>query len=84
VRPITDLDHQWWLEGRDVYPPGFTYWAEPDGAGAARWMRLLFEQPALRERIGRAAAAHIAERYSPARARASVLRLLQRPAAVAA
>lgn len=84
VRPITDLDHEWWPEGAVIYPPGLTYWAEPDIDGAARWMRLLFERPELRERIGQAAAAAIAERYSAARARATVLELLAEPARAAA
>jgi glycosyltransferase involved in cell wall biosynthesis len=84
VRLITDLDHEWWPEGSAVYPPGFTYWAEPDIDEAARWMRLLFDEPELRRRIGGAAATHIADHYSSARARAAVLDLLARSALVAA
>ncbi len=84
VRLITDLDHEWWPDGTAVYPPGFTYWAEPDLDEAARWMRLLFDEPELRRRIGGAAAKHIADHYSSARARAVVLDLLARSAPVPA
>lgn len=79
VRPITELDHEWWPEGVALFPPSFAYWAEPDLEAAARWMRLLFERPVLRQRIGNAAALDIADRYSSARAQATVLDLLARP-----
>ncbi len=50
-------------EARNVYRPG-GLWAEPDVAEAARRMRLLYDRPELRARLGAAAASTIAERFS--------------------
>lgn len=78
LRPILDLDHEWWPEGAYMYPPGH-YWAEPDLDSAARWMRQLHDEPATRQRIGQAGARDVTDRYSAARTRARVLELLRRP-----
>ena len=53
-----------------VYEPG-QLWAVADIDQAARWMRLLYENPGLRKRIGAAGAATIRSRYSPAAAGAA-------------
>ncbi len=77
LRMITDLDHEWWPEGAQVaYPPGFSYWAEPDLDAATSWLRLLFDQPRLRRRIGLAGAREIDRRYSSTATRHAVLDLL--------
>jgi glycosyltransferase involved in cell wall biosynthesis len=46
-----------------VYEPG-QLWAEADVAQAARWMRMLYESPGMRKRIGAAGADAIRPRYS--------------------
>ena len=53
-----------------VYEPD-QLWAEADIDQAARWMRMLYEDPALRSRIGSAGAATIEARYNPAAAGAA-------------
>ena len=53
-----------------VYEPG-QLWADADVEQAARWMRLLYENPGLRKRIGAIGAATIKARYSPAAAGAA-------------
>ena len=42
-------------------------WAEPNEADAALWLRRLYEEPALREELGRRGQQTIRERYSPLR-----------------
>jgi len=60
-----------------VYEPG-QLWAEPNIDQAARWMRLLYENPEQRKRIGSAGSATISTHYSPAAAgAAAVARLAQ-------
>lgn len=53
MRPITHEELRFNESSIDVYNPGML-WAEPDVGQAARWMRLLFEDPNLRTRIGKA------------------------------
>jgi glycosyltransferase involved in cell wall biosynthesis len=65
MRPVTSHDHRHYPEAVDLYPSGLV-WAEPDIDAAARWMRLLADTPALRERVGAAGAREIRKRYSPA------------------
>jgi GT2 family glycosyltransferase len=55
-------------------------WAEPRLADAARWMQTLFNDPALRARIGRQAAADMAARNNPSRGSAFI-ELLAHPLA---
>ena len=51
VREVTDAD--FYLDAGSGSPPGTGYlWLEPDTSGAARWMRRLAADPALRARIG--------------------------------
>lgn len=51
VREATDAD--FYLDSESAAPPGAGYlWLEPDVAGAARWMRRLAADPALRGRVG--------------------------------
>lgn len=50
---------------RNVYAAGET-WAEPDVGEAARRLRMLYDHPELRRRIGASAAAAIRGRYSSA------------------
>ena len=57
-----------------VYEPG-QLWAEPNIDQAARWMRLLYENPGQRKRIGSAGSATISTHYSSAAA--AVARLAQ-------
>ena len=60
-----------------VYEPG-QLWAEPNIDQAARWMRLLYENPGQRKRIGSAGSATISTHYSSAAAgAAAVARLAQ-------
>lgn len=62
LRPITEADHRWVPEVANVYQPGLI-WAEPRLDHAVRWMRLLYERPEERERIGAAAASTIRDRF---------------------
>ncbi|MGH9318675.1 MAG: hypothetical protein ACRD3V_02125, partial [Vicinamibacteria bacterium] len=51
-------------------------WAEPDAEAAARFLRLLFDEPEQGRRLGSAAAAEIRRGYAPeAVARKAVARL---------
>lgn len=64
-RAIIPDDHRYSEAVSAVYQPGF-YCAEPDVDQAARWMAALAADSDLRQRIGRAAAATIASRFSEA------------------
>ena len=60
-----------------VYEPE-QLWAQADIDQAARWMRMLYENPSLRERIGAAGSETIATRYNSAAAGAvAAARLLE-------
>jgi glycosyltransferase involved in cell wall biosynthesis len=63
MRRVTGHDHELYRPAETLYRPGLI-WAEPDVALAARWMRLLYERPALRHEIGTRAAATIRHRYA--------------------
>ncbi|WP_107772402.1 glycosyltransferase [Nocardioides sediminis] len=63
----------------DPYPEGSS-WAEPRRAHAVRVMRRIHEDPELRERLGTAAAATIAERHSVEALAAEAVRRLRDPA----
>jgi glycosyltransferase involved in cell wall biosynthesis len=63
-----------------VYEPG-QLWAEPDIAQAARWMRMLYENPSARKRIGAAGAETIRTRHSAAAAGAAAAARLSQIAA---
>jgi GT2 family glycosyltransferase/glycosyltransferase involved in cell wall biosynthesis len=52
-------------ESHGPYAKGQT-WADPDIGHAAEWMRRLVDEPGLAARLGTAARATIAERFSPA------------------
>ncbi len=56
---LGELRFNRWSE--QVYRPG-EWWAEPDLNDAARWMRALYEDGGLRERLGSAAARTIREK----------------------
>ena len=72
LRPITKSDHVEQPSVAPVYEPG-QFWAEPDVGHAAEWMRRLWRDPSLRNRIGRAAAAAVRERYNHERVSAEML-----------
>ncbi len=59
-----------------IYEAG-QMWAEPDINQAARWMRVLFERPTERGRIGSAGAATIRQKYSTVAAQSAMLTRLQ-------
>jgi glycosyltransferase involved in cell wall biosynthesis len=40
-------------------------WADPDVAQAAYWLRRLFDEPELRDRLGRAGRQHVADTFAP-------------------
>jgi glycosyltransferase involved in cell wall biosynthesis len=65
LREITNEDYLYDEGASEVYRIGST-WAEPDIAQAARWMRVIAQDPQLRRRIGETARATILERYSAA------------------
>jgi len=64
-----------------VYEPE-QLWADADVGQAARWMRALYENPGLRERLGAAGAATIQTRYNSAVAGAAAAARLKRIAAM--
>lgn len=64
LRAVDQADHRWVPEAAGIYEPGLI-WAEPKLDHAARWMRLLYERPHERSRIGAAAARTIRERHGP-------------------
>jgi glycosyltransferase involved in cell wall biosynthesis len=75
LRSVTPEDHRYSGAVGTVYRQGFLC-AEPDIEQAARWMRALASDAALRGRIGSAAAATMATRFSEAAAvRAAMARL---------
>jgi len=65
LRSITPDDHRYSQAVGTVYRPGFLC-AEPDVDQAARWMRALAADAGLRGRIGAAASATMAARFSEA------------------
>ena len=67
LRQITDDDHRYSRAVSTVYQPGYLC-AEPYNEQAARWMRALAADADLRARIGSAASATIAARFSEAAA----------------
>jgi len=66
MRRVTADDHRLYRPAAALYRPGLV-WADPDGALAARWMRLLYERPGLRAEIGARAAESIRAAYAPTR-----------------
>jgi glycosyltransferase involved in cell wall biosynthesis len=65
---------------RNVYVAGET-WAEPDVGEAARRLRMLYEHPAVRARLGASAAAVVGERFSSATVGRQMVERLERVAA---
>ena len=65
--PVTSAETQYNPGMQSVYEEG-QLWADPDIAQAARWMRLLYESPSERKRIGAAGASTVATYYSSAAA----------------
>jgi glycosyltransferase involved in cell wall biosynthesis len=63
-RRIVDDDHRYLDEGGHVYRTG-RLWTEPSVSHMGRWMRLLFDDPSLRERLGRRQARLVREHYGP-------------------
>ena len=68
--PVTNSEIQFNPGMQFVYEPG-QFWAEADVDQAARWMRMLYENPQQRKRIGRAGSATISARYNLAGAGAA-------------
>jgi glycosyltransferase involved in cell wall biosynthesis len=65
LRAVTAGDHVYQPSAADVYVEG-AVWAEPDIGQAARWMRLLAGDEAIRQRIGAQAALTMSEGFSEA------------------
>ena len=65
LRPIRESDHSYFPDAAVIYSTE-NHWTEPDVADAARWIRLLYDDPALRRRLGRQAARLMRQYYSPA------------------
>jgi glycosyltransferase involved in cell wall biosynthesis len=63
IRPITEHELRFNPNAEDLYQPGLL-WADPDLDQAVRWMRLLFADPALRERVGSAGQETVRSRLS--------------------
>lgn len=63
--PIADEDHRWHPAMTGLYRAG-QLWADPDLDQAARWMRLLYERPRERERLGQAGRRTITTEFSRA------------------
>jgi glycosyltransferase involved in cell wall biosynthesis len=63
LRPVTNAEINFNPGMETVYEPD-QLWAEADTAQAARWMRLLYECPSLRERIGANGAKTIRTNFS--------------------
>jgi glycosyltransferase involved in cell wall biosynthesis len=65
MRRVTSDDHLLYRPAETLYRPGLV-WAEPDVELAARWMRLLYENPQVRAEIGARGAETIRRDYSAA------------------
>jgi glycosyltransferase involved in cell wall biosynthesis len=65
MRRVTTEDHVHYPEAERNYRSGLV-WADPDVELAAKWMRLLYERPELREEIGARGAETIRAQYSSA------------------
>lgn len=76
VRDISEDDHRFSPASMHWYKPG-QMWAEPNVGQAARWLRLLAQQPDLRERVGHAGAAAVEQRCSMSAVGARMLRRLE-------
>lgn len=76
IRAISTSDWRLQPQAARLYEPGLL-WAEPDIAQAARWMRILVEQPDVGARVGGAAARTIREQYNPQAAAAAMRTRLQ-------
>lgn len=76
LRPIEARDHVHHPGAAVLYEPG-QLWAEPDVTQAARWMRKLHDDPALRRRIGTAAATTMRRRHSRQAVGATIARRLR-------
>jgi glycosyltransferase involved in cell wall biosynthesis len=76
LRPIDRAEHGYDAGAARIYEEGML-WAEPDLEQAARWMRMLYERPAERRRIGEAGAATIRRRYNSPTAQSAMLSRLR-------
>jgi glycosyltransferase involved in cell wall biosynthesis len=76
LRPIDPVENSYDPGIATIYETG-QMWAEPDLAQAARWMRLLYERPGVRRRLGAAGAATIRREYSSAAAQAVMITRLE-------
>jgi glycosyltransferase involved in cell wall biosynthesis len=63
LRAVAARDHVYQPSAGDLYVEG-AVWAEPEIGQAARWMRLLAGDEAIRQRIGAQAARTMSERFS--------------------
>lgn len=77
LRDISDTDHVHHLESATIYQPGIL-WAEPSVSQAVQWMRLLYENPRQRHRIGNAAAHAIRDLYSADRVQKVLVQRLEK------
>ncbi len=79
LRAVRESDHPYFPESVGVYTTD-NHWADPDVSDAAKWIRLLYDDPALRRRIGRNAASLVRQHYGPAATLAAmVARLASEP-----
>ena len=65
LRPIRESDHAYFPTATSVYALN-NHWTEPDVPDAAKWIRVLYDDPALRRRLGRQAATLVRQHYNPA------------------
>lgn len=80
LQPVTNAESHYNPGMDSVYEPG-QLWAEADIDQAARWMRALYESPALRERIGAAGQETIRSRFTSETAGAAAASRLRELAA---
>lgn len=81
LMPVTTSEFQF-NPGMEVVYEADQLWAEADVDQAARFMRVLYENPALRERLGAAGAATVRSRYNSAAAGAAAAARLKEIAAM--
>jgi glycosyltransferase involved in cell wall biosynthesis len=70
LRPVTSAEVSF-NPGMETVYEADQLWAEADVGQAARWMRLLYENPSLRKRVGEAGSETIRNHFSPAAAGAA-------------
>jgi glycosyltransferase involved in cell wall biosynthesis len=76
LRAIDSAENEYDAGIARIYESG-QLWAEPDLEQAARWMRMLFDRPTARRRVGAAGAATIRRKYSTGAAQAAMVTRLE-------